>query len=127
MNSQKALTSRRVLVVDDNADAALVLSMCLNAYGHQTVVAHSGPDSLKVAESFEPEVVLLDLGMPIMSGYEVAGALRQIPSLESVFIAALTGWNDAATRLQVIEAGFDRRLVKPAKVELVLEMLEQAA
>lgn len=114
-------------MVDDNADAALVLSMCLNAYGHQTAVAYSGRDGLKVAEAFEPEIVLLDLGMPMMSGYEVAGALRRIPSLESVFIAALTGWNDPATRLQVIEAGFDKHLVKPAKVELVLEMLEQAA
>jgi CheY-like chemotaxis protein len=68
MHSPKTFPKRRVLVVDDNADAALVLSMCLNAYGHETAVAYDGREGIDLAESFEPEVIFLDLGMPQMSG-----------------------------------------------------------
>lgn len=126
MKSTKA-TRRKVLIVDDNSDAALVLSMCLNAYGHETAVAYSGMEGIRLAESFEPEIIFLDLGMPRMDGYEVAVALRRIPGLASVYIAALTGWNDAQTRERVISAGFNKHLTKPARVEVVLEVVETAA
>ncbi|MFC5459270.1 response regulator [Massilia niabensis] len=115
-----------MLIVDDNADAALVLSVCLSAYGHETAVAYSGPEGVQLAHSFEPDIVFLDLGMPRVSGYEVAVALRKIPRLARVYIAALTGWNDPKTREQVVSAGFNRHLTKPAKVEVMLELVEKA-
>lgn len=117
---------RKVLIVDDNADAALVLSMCLTPYGHETVVANCGADGIELADLFDPEIVLLDIGMPGMDGYEVAAALRRHPKLAEVYIAALTGWNDRGTRARVISAGFDKHLTKPAKVEEVLNLLEHA-
>jgi CheY-like chemotaxis protein len=126
MNYQEAHAKRRVLIVDDNADAALVLSMCLSAYGHETAVAYGGEEGIELAESFRPEIIFLDLGMPKMSGYEVAVALRRLPCLATVYIAALTCWNDPKTREQVVAAGFDKHLTKPAKVEVVLDLVEHA-
>jgi CheY-like chemotaxis protein len=79
---------------------------------------------LALASSFGPEVVLLDLGMPGMSGYEVAVALRQLPGLSDVYIAALTGWNDARTKALVTSSGFDKHLVKPAEVGVVLDLVD---
>lgn len=119
-------TRRKVLIVDDNVDAALTLSMCLSAYGHETAVAYGGVQGIELAQAFKPEIIFLDLGMPKMDGYQVAAALRQMPNLSHVFIAALTGWNDRETREKVVTAGFDRHLTKPTKVEVVLELLEHA-
>lgn len=115
---------RRILVIDDNADAACLLTMFLSASGHQAVEANSGPDGLALAASFKPEVVILDLGMPQMSGYEVAVALRKVPGLADVYISALTGWNDQTTRAKVAEAGFDYHLTKPADVYDVLRLVD---
>lgn len=114
---------RRVLIIDDNADAASLLSMVVSAYGHQTEVANSGRAGLLLAQEFHPDIVFLDIGMPEMSGYDVAIALRLLPTLEQVYIAAVTGWNDASTRAQVISAGFDLHLTKPANVESILDVL----
>jgi CheY-like chemotaxis protein len=127
MQSTKPSSSRRVLVVDDNLDAALVLSMCLSAYGHETAVAYDGREAIELAESFEPEIIFLDLGMPQMNGYEVAIELRRHPKLADVYIAALTGWNDPKTRAQVVTAGFNKHMTKPAKIEDVLEIVDHAA
>lgn len=124
METQQPAARRKVLIVDDNADAALTLSMCLSAYGHETAVAYGGVQGIELAQAFEPEVIFLDLGMPQMDGYQVAAALRQMPQLAHVFIAALTGWNDKKTREQVASSGFDKHLTKPAKVEVVLDLLE---
>jgi len=126
MTCPEASAKRRVLIVDDNADAALLLSMFLGAYGHETAVAYGGVEGLKLAEAFRPEIVFLDLGMPQMSGYEVAVALRRLPCMATVYITALTGWNDAKTCAQVVAAGFDKHLTKPAKVEVVLDLVEHA-
>lgn len=114
---------RRVLIIDDNVDAASLLSMVVSAYGHFAEVANSGHAGIKMAEDFHPDIVFLDIGMPEMSGYDVAIALRRLPTLRDVFIAAVTGWNDASTRAQVISAGFDLHLIKPASVESILEVL----
>lgn len=119
-----AKTRRKVLVIDDNADAACVLTMFLSASGHNAVEANNGPDGLQLAASFMPDVVLLDLGMPGMDGYEVAVALRKLPGLANVCISALTGWNDKATRARVKEAGFDYHLTKPADVLAVLGVVD---
>lgn len=114
---------RRVLIIDDNVDAASLLAMVVGAYGHQVAVANSGRDGLQLAASFGPDIVFLDIGMPEMSGYEVAVALRQLPLMQHVFIAAVTGWNDARTRAQVMSAGFDLHLTKPAPVDMILDVL----
>jgi len=124
MQSTKALLKRRILVVDDNIDAALVLSMCLSACGHETAVAYDGREGIDLAESFEPEIIFLDLGMPQMSGYEVATELRRRPKLAGVYIAALTGWNDPKTREKVLAAGFDKHMTKPAVMDEVLELVD---
>lgn len=123
MEFQRHQKARRVLIIDDNEDAASVLSMIINAYGHQSEVANSGRAGLQIAQAFHPDIVFLDIGMPEMSGYEVAVALRQLPTLQNVYIAAVTGWNDAGTRARVISAGFDLHLTKPAAVESILDVL----
>ena len=121
-----AAVRRKVLVVDDNADAAYVLSMFVAACGHDTAVAYGGPEALDVAATFRPEIVFLDLGMPVMTGYEVAVALRKLPGLAHVYISALTGYNDPQTRARVVMAGFDRHLTKPADLSAVLQVVETA-
>lgn len=124
MGAPQAAVRRKVLIVDDNADAAWLLSAFISAHGHETAVANSGADALAIAPEFYPEVVFLDLGMPEMSGYDVAQALREIPSLAHVYIAALTGWNDKATRERVATTGFNKHLTKPADVSIILQLLD---
>ena len=124
MNAQPAAIRRRVLIIDDNADAATLLAMFVGFHGHDTAVANSGAEGLAIASTFAPEVVLLDLGMPEMSGYDVAIALRKVPGLACAYIAALTGWNDAQTRARVVASGFDKHLVKPPDVGVVLDLVD---
>ncbi len=109
--------SLRILVVDDNADAALSLSLLLQLRGHRTEIAYDGQDALNAAASFRPELVFLDLGMPVMSGYEVARRLRTIAGLEHVLCVALTGWGSENDRLRSKDAGFDKHLTKPVELE----------
>lgn len=116
---------RRVLLIDDNADAAFMMQTLLSAFGFTVEAANSGREGLELAKTFLPHVVFLDLGMPVMSGYEVAEALRRMPSLGDVFLLALTGWNDQATRAAVIAAGFDRHLVKPPNFEQITSILNE--
>ena len=105
---------RRVLVVDDNVDAAQSLARLLSRLYDQDVrVAHDGYRAVALAEEFRPEVVLLDIGMPGMDGYEVARRLRARPDLQDVTIIALTGWGQEGDRARTKEAGFDIHIVKP--------------
>jgi CheY-like chemotaxis protein/two-component sensor histidine kinase len=113
----------RVLVVDDNADSADSLSMLLTFQGHQTQVAYSAKEALICAETFRPEVGLLDIGLPEMNGYELAKKLRAIPGLKGVRLVALTGYGQAEDYQQTRAAGFNDHLVKPVdlvKLERVL-------
>jgi two-component system CheB/CheR fusion protein len=105
--------SCRVLVVDDNIDSAHSLAMLLQLRGHCTAMAHSGPAALDQAEQFRPDLVLLDIGLPGMDGYEVARRLRRHPELRRTVIAALTGYGRAEDMKLSREAGFDHHLVKP--------------
>jgi PAS domain S-box-containing protein len=105
---------RRVLIVDDNADAADSLGVLLSIYGHDTKVANDGETALVAAASFRPDVVFLDIGMPNLDGHETARRLRAQPGGESLVIVALTGWGQAEDRRRSKEAGFDHHLVKPA-------------
>ena len=112
----------RLLVVDDNKDAACSLAMLLQLRGHEVRVAHSGADALELVANYIPNLVLLDIGMPVMDGYEVSRRMRQTPGLENTVLAALTGWGQAEDRRRTAEAGFDHHLMKPPE-PLVLETL----
>ncbi len=109
----------RVLVVDDNRDAAETLSALLGHAGHSAPVANDGHQALRMLASFQPQVVFLDLGMPGMSGYEVAAAIRRDPNNAGVRLVALTGWGGEADRARTAQAGFDRHLTKPATAEAI--------
>jgi len=108
---------RRVLIVDDNRDAAASLALLLKLLGSEAQTANDGPSALQTAEIYRPDLVLLDLGMPGMSGFDVARHLRQHPELCKVTLIALTGWGQEDDRRRTQEAGFDNHLVKP--VDLV--------
>jgi signal transduction histidine kinase len=105
--------THRVLVVDDNRDAAESMALHLRHAGHDVRTAHDGPAALAIAEAFRPAIVLLDLGMPGMSGFDIARHLRQQPWGDEVTIAALTGWGQKEDRQRTARAGFDAHLVKP--------------
>ncbi|WP_332827767.1 ATP-binding protein [Ramlibacter sp.] len=115
----------RVLVVDDNVDAAETLSAFLGMLGLEVHSAHSGPAALQAAESFDPDVVLLDIGLPGMDGYEVARAFRANPRMAQVHLIALTGWGSEQDRRRAAEAGFDHHLTKPVDLGQLEEMLRQ--
>jgi PAS domain S-box-containing protein len=110
--ADQAQVSKRVLVVDDNVDAANSLTLLLQSLGHETRVAHDGPSALTAADEFHPDVVLLDIGMPGMNGYDVARHLRSRKQ-GCLKIVAITGWGTEADRARSAEAGFDVHLVKP--------------
>jgi CheY-like chemotaxis protein len=116
-------SGRRLLVVDDNQDAANSLTTLLRLQGHKVRVAHDGPAALETARDFRPEKVFLDLGMPGMDGYQVARRLRQQSGLENVRLAALTGWGQKEDRRRTAEAGFDLHLVKPIEPKVLEELV----
>ena len=116
---------RRVLVVDDNHDAADTLALLLELLGHEIRTAHDGPQALAAAEAFKPEVVLLDIGLPGMNGYEVCRRLREQPWGREALVVALTGWGQDEDQRQASDAGFDRHLVKPVEESVLLDLLAQ--
>ncbi|QBE67522.1 response regulator [Pseudoduganella lutea] len=125
--SARAATRRlRILIADDNVDAAHSLSDLLALDGHDTRVAADGAAALDVAAQFQPEVVFLDIGMPGMDGYETARRLRGVPGLDGVRLAALTGWGAAEDRARSRAAGFDHHLLKPAVPAEVNAVLAEA-
>jgi signal transduction histidine kinase/DNA-binding response OmpR family regulator len=107
----------RVLVVDDNRDAAETLSALLGLMGHTAPVANDGHQALRMIPTFRPHVVFLDIGMPGLSGYEAAAAIRRDPLFDAVRLVALTGWGGEGDRARSAEAGFDLHLTKPATTE----------
>jgi PAS domain S-box-containing protein len=115
----------RILAVDDNVDAANSLSLLLKSMGHETRAVYDGPSGIAMAQEFAPDVVMLDIGMPVMNGYDVARALRTA-SLRYVLIA-VTGWGHEAAKRQAREAGFDHHLVKPVSEGEVIELLSVIA
>lgn len=111
-----------MLIVDDNEDAANSLAMVLKLSGHETASVYTAAEALRHAASFQPYVVLLDIGLPGMSGYEVAQQLRELPGLRNVKLVAVTGYGRSDDRRRAREAGFDDHLVKPVE----LAMLDRA-
>lgn len=104
---------QRVLVVDDNVDAAESLAWALELQGHDVLTAHDGPAALRAVEKHRPSVVLLDIGLPGMDGYEVARRLRDRADGRGMLLVALTGYGRDEDRARALEAGFDRHFVKP--------------
>jgi two-component system, sensor histidine kinase len=107
--------------VDDNLDAAATLSEALRQVGHEVREEHDGPAALSAATEFEPDVVLLDLGLPGMDGFEVAQQLRTNPKVARARIVAVTGYGQAADRRRTSEVGIERHLVKPVDLSDVLD------
>jgi signal transduction histidine kinase/ActR/RegA family two-component response regulator len=113
---------KRILVVDDNRDAAIALKRALEEMGHIVVIAHDGPEALRLAEAFEPQIGLVDIGLPGMDGYELAGALRAAHDLR---LLAITGYGQARDRQRPRDAGFEEHLVKPVKIDELAGLLQR--
>ena len=120
---QPILASARVLVVDDNEDAAESMGMLLELLGVDARIASDGMQALEVAQSYEPELILLDIGLPDIDGYEVARRIRASPSAPQPMLVALTGWGQHEDQVKAREAGFDHHMVKPADLEAVRVLL----
>ena len=118
--------SLRVLVVEDDLIMAQSLADFLRSWGHEVNLASNGPDALGVAPSFQPEVVLLDIGLPGMDGYEVALRLRQLPGMEQCLLMALTGQGCETDARRYQEAGIDFHFLKPVEPALLREVLSSA-
>jgi PAS domain S-box-containing protein len=118
---------RRILVADDNRDSAASMTMLLGLLGNEVRAAHDGEEALKVAEAFRPEVVLMDVGMPKLDGYEATRRIREQPWGEEMVIVALTGWGQAGDRAQSMAAGCDGHLVKPVNLPDLKNLLAESA
>ena len=117
--------SRRILIVDDSRDSVDTLARLLSHLGHEIETAYDGLSACETAVSFMPDLVLLDIGLPGMDGYEVARRLRDEPSLDGVYLVALTGYGSEAERTRCKEAGFEAHLVKPVEFAALLAILEK--
>jgi len=117
----------RILVADDNVDSADSLSMMLQLSGNRVVTANDGLAAVELAESFRPDVILTDIGMPKMNGYEVARRVRERPWAKGVVIVALTGWGKDEDRTRTGEAGFDHHMVKPVDIKALNTVLAGVA
>jgi PAS domain S-box-containing protein len=119
-------SKRRILVVDDNRDSADSLAMMLQLMGHDTMMAHDGLEAVQAAETYRPDVVLLDIGLPQMNGYEAARCIREQQWGKSMLIIALTGWGQDEDKRRALEAGFDHHLIKPVGAEVLEDVLIQS-
>jgi signal transduction histidine kinase/ActR/RegA family two-component response regulator len=120
-------SGRRVLVVDDNADAADTLADILRALGHIISVAHDGPTALTAAAAFKPQVALLDIGLPVMDGYELARRLREQPELDRLHLFAITGYGQESDRERSRAAGFQEHLVKPIDLAQLTQLIDETS
>jgi two-component system CheB/CheR fusion protein len=114
-----------ILVIDDQVDALYELCLLLKLFGHDVHVAHSGPEGIAEAERVRPHVVLLDISMPGMDGYETARRLRKQPEMEQALIVAMTGYSQSDVHERAMQAGFDHHLAKPVSFETVQKLLAE--
>jgi CheY-like chemotaxis protein len=124
---QVSSSPRKILVVDDNADAATLLSMLLEASGHQVLVEHGAKRALERARIEQPDACLLDIGLPDMDGNELAQHLRALPQTAGTLLIALTGYGQEEDRKATLAAGFDHHLVKPVDFKKLASILADAA
>ncbi|TCS35181.1 PAS domain S-box-containing protein [Paucimonas lemoignei] len=108
---------RNVLVVDDNVDAANTLSALIRSDGHQCTVANDGPSAIELAKKIHPDIAILDIGLPGMSGYDVANAIKTNPALRSVYLVALSGYGQVHDKQRAADAGFNQHLIKPINLD----------
>ncbi|EYF08498.1 CheR family methyltransferase [Chondromyces apiculatus] len=125
--AQPRKSALRVLVVDDNVDSAESLGMLLELTGNEVEMAHDGVAGLEAAQRRRPDLMLLDIGMPGMSGYEVAQRLRAMPEMKGVLLVAMTGWGQEEDRRRSKAAGFDHHLVKPVEPKLLWKIISDLA
>ena len=123
--SSSAPGLERVLLVDDNVDAASMIGEALEVLGYSVRIAHDGPSALVAAQAFKPDVALVDIGLPVMSGYELVGRLRELDSAPRT-IVAVTGFGQPRDFARSREAGFDEHIVKPVSFETLCEILERS-
>jgi len=121
-----AAAEQRVLIVDDNIDAADALALLLRISGYQTMTAHDGHEGLQASRTFEPHVVFLDIGLPGMNGYDVARRLRADEQTRAAYLVALTGWGSEEDRQRSSDAGFDLHLTKPVELQTLARVLQQS-
>jgi DNA-binding response OmpR family regulator len=124
MQAQHPSSQHRILVVDDNEDAADSLATLLEVLGYQVRVAYDGPEAIMAADEFCPQAGLLDIGLPRLSGYDIARHIRATRGAEVVLIA-ITGWGQEEDRRRAREAGFDHHFTKPADFERLVSLVGQ--
>jgi PAS domain S-box-containing protein len=117
----------RVLILDDNVDAAETFGSLLEMAGHHVTLAHTGQEAIKLAPGFQPDIAFLDIGLPDMTGYDVAAALRRMPVLAQTRLVALTGWGAPQDRQKSRDAGFDQHLTKPVTLEVLANIVPELA
>jgi CheY-like chemotaxis protein len=120
----ESTAKRRLLVVDDNRDAAESMSMLLEMWGHEVVYAYDGPSALETAQQWQPEAVFLDIGLPGMDGYEVAERLRELPQAKDAVLVAITGYGQDDDRRRSQRAGIDHHLVKPVAPDALRNLID---
>ena len=125
--ASRAGRSRRILVVDDNRDAAASLVMMLSLLGHETRMAHDGGEAVELAEAFRPDLILLDIGLPKLNGYDACRRIRQQPWGQGMVIVAATGWGQEEDRRRSREAGFDHHMVKPVDPAALVKLIASLA
>jgi CheY-like chemotaxis protein len=117
----------RVLIVEDNLDAAEMLDLAVSSLGHVTRLAHDGATAVALAKRFAPDAIFLDIGLPVMNGYMVARTLRALPEFSHVYIAAITGWGQEEDRRKARDAGFDSHFTKPLSPAVLEDVLATIA
>ena len=122
----KTLLKHRVLIVDDYPDAGEAACMLLSQLGHDCRFATCGEDALREASKFDPDVAILDIGLPDLSGFELARRLREQLAGHPIFLAALTGWGQAEDRVKALAAGFDHHVLKPADQRKLIHIMDLA-
>jgi CheY-like chemotaxis protein/two-component sensor histidine kinase len=125
LSADEGLPRRRILVVDDNRSNAQSLELLLRALGQEVYTAFDGPEALELARKHQPEVILLDIGLPLMDGYEVARRCREDVSLRVLTVVAMTGYGQDSDRQRSQEAGFDAHLVKPVDLDELRLLLKR--
>lgn len=120
----------RILIVDDHPDTAEAVAMLLEVLGHSTAIAVTGRAGIEAAQSSRPDLVILDIGLPDISGYDVARAIRALPFGKGIHLVAATGWGTAEDRVRAMAAGFDQHQLKPldlAKLQAMIDALAARA